>query len=79
MRSRLTIKIAVVVFFNPNVCKFRTLINFFSGTRSCCLNFEALCVALIEEMKLDPTVCVFGEDVGHYSLRWFLQGDKRFS
>ena len=30
------------------------------------LLFEALREALIEEMKLDPTVCVFGEDVGHY-------------
>ena len=30
------------------------------------LLFEALREALIEEMKLDPTVCVFGEDVSHY-------------
>ncbi|KAL6893556.1 hypothetical protein ACP4OV_007654 [Aristida adscensionis] len=30
------------------------------------LMFEALREALIEEMKLDPKVCVFGEDVGHY-------------
>ncbi|PWZ55169.1 Pyruvate dehydrogenase E1 component subunit beta-3, chloroplastic [Zea mays] len=30
------------------------------------LMFEALREALIEEMNLDPTVCVMGEDVGHY-------------
>ncbi|CAN6348531.1 unnamed protein product [Urochloa humidicola] len=30
------------------------------------LMFEALREALIEEMNLDPTVCVIGEDVGHY-------------
>ncbi|KAK4345269.1 hypothetical protein RND71_035445 [Anisodus tanguticus] len=30
------------------------------------LLFEALCEGLEEEMDRDPTVCVMGEDVGHY-------------
>uniref|UniRef100_A0A453LQR5 pyruvate dehydrogenase (acetyl-transferring) n=1 Tax=Aegilops tauschii subsp. strangulata TaxID=200361 RepID=A0A453LQR5_AEGTS len=30
------------------------------------LLFEALREGLMEEMQADPTVCVFGEDVGHY-------------
>uniref|UniRef100_A0A453JKW1 pyruvate dehydrogenase (acetyl-transferring) n=1 Tax=Aegilops tauschii subsp. strangulata TaxID=200361 RepID=A0A453JKW1_AEGTS len=30
------------------------------------LMFEALREAMIEEMTLDPTVCMIGEDVGDY-------------